>query len=106
MPRVITLEGAPRERGLAYGDAVRPLIVEAAARWQADAGRQSEDVLTALLARTRFRAAARQFTPYLVEEIDGIAQASGVDQRLVWALNLLDESWWVRPRPDAGCSAL
>src|SRR3954447_13697374 len=108
MSRVIALAGTPRERGLAYGEAERLLIREAAARWQARAGARCEEVLHALIDRTDFVATARQLTPYLVEEIAGIAQAAVVDERLIWALNLLDEDWWVRRRLDAGpgCSSL
>src|SRR3954447_576271 len=100
--------GTPRERGLAYGESAKPLIAEAVARWRAGAGGRDEELLHALIDRTQFIAAARQFTPYLVDEIEAIARASAVDERLIWALNLLDEDWWVRRRVDAGagCSAL
>src|SRR4051794_25493101 len=111
MPHVVTMSGRPRERGLAYGESARPLIAEAASRWMARAGSAQEELLHALVDDTRFRETARQVTPYLVDEIEGIAQASGVDERLVWALNLLDEGWWIgrRRRADAaagGCSAV
>src|SRR4051794_1782569 len=101
------MAGTPSERGLAYGELARPLIEEAAARWQAGAGSRCDEVLHALLDRTDLVATARRLTPYLVEEIAGIAQAAAVDQRLIWALNLLDEDWWVRRRLEAaGCSSL
>src|SRR4051812_10452010 len=102
------MAGTPNERGLAYGEAARPLIREAAARWQAGAGARRDAVLHALIDRTDFVTAARQFTPYLVEEIAGIAHAAEVDERVLWALNLLDEDWWIRRRVGVGpgCSAL
>src|SRR4051812_36327086 len=102
------MAGTPRERGLAYGESAKPLIREAAARWQAGAGARCDEVLHALIDRTEFVTTARQLTPDLVDEIAGIAHAAAVDERLIWALNLLDEDWWVRRRLDAGpgCSAL
>src|SRR3954452_3916952 len=101
------MAGTPSERGLAYGELARPLIQEAAARWQAGAGSRCEEVLHALIDRTDLVATARRLTPYLVEEIAGIAVAAAVDERLIWALNLLDEDWWVRRRLEAaGCSSL
>src|SRR3954447_10782117 len=108
MSRVIALAGTPRERGLAYGEAERLLIREAAARWQARAGARCDEVLYALIDRTEFVTTARQLTPYLVEEIAGIAHAAAAEERLIWALNLLDEIWWFRGQLDtgAGCSAL
>src|SRR3954465_14375128 len=102
------MAGTPGEGGRGYGEAARPLIHEAAPRWQARAGARCEEVLHALIDRTEFVATARQLTPYLVGEIAGIPGAPPVDERLIWALNLLDEDWWVRRRLDAGpgCSAL
>src|SRR4051812_46272855 len=102
------MAGTPRERGLAYGEAAAPLIREAAARWKARAGDRCDEVLHALIDRTEFVTTALQLTPDLVDEIAGIAHAAAVDERLIWALNLLDEDWWVRRRLDAGpgCSAL
>src|SRR4051812_26452578 len=101
MRNVVTLNGTAVERGIAYGESARALIVEAAARWEAELGSDREDVLRALVDASGFRATATRVTPALVEELDGIALGSGVDHRLVWALNLLDETWWVR-RQDRG----
>src|SRR4051794_30760575 len=102
------MAGTPRERGLAYGEVARPLIQEAVARWQALGGARSEEMLHALVDRTELVAVGRRLTPYLAQEVAGIAHASAVDERLIWALNLLDEDWWVRRRLEAapGCSAL
>jgi hypothetical protein len=104
---VLTLAGSPMQRGLAYGESARELIQEAAARWDADAEPDPEGALSAVVDRTGFVATASRLTPWVVEEIEGIARASGVDLRRTWALNLLDEGWWVRRRPtgELACTA-
>src|SRR4051812_13096694 len=112
MPRVLTLEGDGAGRGAAYGEGARDLIVEAAARWESELGERAEDVLHDLVDASGFAEAVRRLDPSLAEEVEGIARGSGVDRRRVWALNLLDESWWVarglrgRGLAAGGCSVL
>src|SRR4051794_8954372 len=96
MALVIEMEGGPRERGLAYGETARPLIAEAAERWQQDAGADAAALEHALVHANGFRAAARRWAPALVDEVDAIAVGSGIDGDRIWALNLLDEGWWMR----------
>ncbi|HVV35412.1 MAG TPA: C45 family peptidase [Acidimicrobiales bacterium] len=96
MTRTLLLEGEPAARGEAHGEQARDLIVEAAQRWRHDVGEHWADHLAALVDHGGFQATARARTPWLVEELEGVARASGVDVRTVWALNLLDEDWWTR----------
>jgi isopenicillin-N N-acyltransferase like protein len=105
---VLVLEGSATERGLAYGESARALVTEAAERWGAAAGADRDRVLEALVRSSGFRAAVQRFTPSLGDEIEGIARASDIDRDVIWALNLLDEDWWVRRAlgPSTGCSAL
>jgi len=105
---VLTLEGDARQRGEAYGEQAKDLIAEAAERWTSDAGTSYRNLLDELVDRSSFRTTATRFSPGLVAEVDGIARASGVDPRLVWALNLLDEDWWTRGHLAAAeaCSGL
>jgi isopenicillin-N N-acyltransferase like protein len=105
---VLTLVGDGTQRGLAYGESARSLIAEAAFRWANEAGAYRDVLLDALVDHSGFVATARRWTPTLADEIEGIARGSGVDRRLVWALNLLDEDWWIWRRVSAasGCSAL
>src|SRR4051794_28199445 len=108
MPLVVAMHGNAHERGVAYGKAARDLIVECSRRWMADAGDRADELLVTLVDRSGFRATATRLAPALVAEVDGIAVGSGVDPRRVWALNLLDEDWWLRRRldEDRGCSSL
>jgi isopenicillin-N N-acyltransferase-like protein len=107
VPLVITLHGDGRTRGEAHGEAARDLVVEAADRWCAGA-HDADTVLDGLVDRSGFLRTARRLTPSLFDEVEGVARASGVDRRVVWALNLLDEDWWMRRRltAGAGCSVV
>jgi hypothetical protein len=60
-----------------------------------------------LLAKTDFVPAIRKWTPDLLEEVEGIAEGSGIDFRTILAFQLLDESWAHGKRVAAEhCSAL
>jgi len=88
-----------------YGESARELIREAAARWRANvldvAPRPSSAYLSALVRETGYRAAARRHAPDLVEEIAGMAAASGVEEDVLFGMNLLDEEWTLRDRLTA-----
>ena len=96
MTRVLLLEGDAATRGEAHGEQARALIAEAAERWRADVGVDFDDHLAALVDASAFAATTQRIAPWLADEIAGVARASGVDLRTVWALNLLDEDWWTR----------
>jgi hypothetical protein len=108
------LEGTGRQRGEAYGEQARHLVQASALRWAELASTQLtislERYLALLIEGTGFENAARRVAPDLVDEVDGIAAASGVERRHVLALNLMDEDWWFRTQfgvelhPDQ-CSA-
>jgi hypothetical protein len=97
---VFTLTGTPKARGEAYGEAARSLVHEAADRWSENIARGLPMTLDAYLGElvdnTGFRGAAEQHTPALLDELAGLARASGVEERLLFAMNLLDEEWWLR----------
>jgi isopenicillin-N N-acyltransferase like protein len=103
--RVVVLEGSPRERGQAYGEEARELVREGAERWRGGLTSPEDAYLDELIDGTLFVETARRLTPELVEEVEGIAVGSGVDLRRLWALNLMDEDWWVRGRPNQRCTS-
>jgi isopenicillin-N N-acyltransferase-like protein len=95
---LVELGGSPRERGRTHGEQLRTQI-------QAlfDYGRKSlqqaggpslEDVCTFFLHATNHQAAARRWTPGLVEEIAGIAEGADVHPAVLWSFQLQDESYW------------
>jgi hypothetical protein len=55
-----------------------------------------EDYVERLVDGTGFVATVRRLAPELAEEVEGIAAGSGLDRRVAWALNLMDEEWWFR----------
>jgi hypothetical protein len=96
------LSGSPAARGEAYGESARDLVRQAADRWRERVGRgltvAIDDYVAELVDRTGFRTAVAGHCPDLLDELAGLARASGVEERLLFAMNLLDEEWWVRRR--------
>src|SRR5919198_6291501 len=92
---LITLEGSGRERGEAHGEQARDLILECTERWRDALHRRlstsADRYLDALVDRTGFVETGRRIAGDLVDEVEGIASASGVDCKYIWALNLFDE---------------
>lgn len=94
-------------RGEMYGESARELIREAAARWRAaildtaPAGLGPDAYLAALVRETGYRVAVRRHAPDLLEEVAGIAAAAGVDEDVIFGMNLLDEEWTLRDRLSA-----
>lgn len=114
---VVVVAGTARERGLQHGLAVHDEIHEGYRRWRKvvteERGEPWEQWLHALVHESGFLTTARQLTPTLVEEVEGIAVGAGLDFDEVFAYQLADEGWWFRaeakggPVPSAGgCSVI
>lgn len=108
---VVELHGSPRERGLAHGRALKERIHAHVARWKAELAKatktEPDALLAAFLRDTRFAAAAKRWTPDLLEEVAGIAEGSGLPFDTVFALQLIDELWvYVEERDAHHCSAV
>ncbi len=95
--RVIDLSGTPYEMGLAHGTALKAEIAELLKRWKEDLARTykmpAEDFVRKLLAATDFKPAIERWTPGLLEEVRGIADGAGVDFDILFAFQLIDETW-------------
>jgi isopenicillin-N N-acyltransferase-like protein len=107
---LLRVAGSHREVGRAVGAATAPVLRDAVAFDAALPAGRSRDEQLALAAR--YRDATRAATPWLVEEIDGAAEAAGVDPLALFAASV-EEIWTVRPsqagatEPVAGrCSDL
>ena len=113
---VIDCRGSGRERGLAHGEAVRPLIKDAIANWElatlsSDSSPTSIwEYATTFLARTEILTTTERRFPDLVEELRGIADGAGVPFEVIVAYNLMDEQWWYdlhgETRGEPGCTVL
>jgi hypothetical protein len=105
---VFVLAGSATERGEAYGESARDLVREAQGRWTEHIGRglgmPMDDYLCELVDRTGFRSAAARHCPQLMAELAGVARASEVDERTLFAMNLLDEEWWLRRQVGSGAA--
>lgn len=94
----MVLDGTPRDRGRIHGEALKPMILESLERWKYLLGqrfKKSVDrLIDQLVEKTNFLAAAKKWTPQLLDEVKGIAEGAGLDFNLVFALQLMDEWIW------------
>lgn len=105
---IIDATGSPRELGRAHGEQARDLITTGLEQWRshlAESGRDADELWKGLSRDSGFRAAAARWAPDLLEEVEGIAEASGADPDAVFAINCLDEAWWWHEK-GPGCSAV
>jgi len=95
---LLRLSGAPRAQGRQHGDALRSRINDVRQRWRDSLAQRfrvhPDSFIEAFLAQTRFVAAMRQWTPALLEEIEGIAEGSGRPLPETLAFQFMDEEWW------------
>jgi len=114
----LVLEGNPRQRGRIHGETLRAEINELVGGQTGairKAGGDPLDYVNRIVDGTGFLDAAEKWTPHCVEEIRGIAEGAGIDFKIMFAFNLLDESgWffqgksWMNPdyKDDSHCSVL
>jgi isopenicillin-N N-acyltransferase like protein len=117
---VVEFRGGPRERGASHGEQLRDEIgafydvwIEAMTRSHgAEAGYGSPAVGWSEADYVAYAGAhlpaAREYAPELVEEIEGIAEGSGVSFERLFLLNCFDEAACHGPgllRPGRGCTA-
>ncbi|HUX07242.1 MAG TPA: C45 family peptidase [Acidobacteriota bacterium] len=96
---VVVLEGSPRQRGRIHGESLREKIKELMVLWKEDICRSYEvddpdRFIKEFLADTDFPAAIRAWTPDLLEEVQGLAEGSGIDFPTMLAFQFGDEEWW------------
>lgn len=106
---IVECPSDPRGRGRAHGESLRTVIALKVVRWRkaiAEAyGEPADEFLERFLRGTKFPAAIATHTPDLLEEIAGIAEAAAQPERLMLALQLMDEEWWFGRAPAAGSRA-
>lgn len=101
---VIELNGTPRERGRIYGESAKSLIAEIVQQWRSDLGNflsnstgaqviDSDDYLKEFLSKNFYINAIEQWSPHLLEEVKGMAEASEQDYEHILGLQLFDEEW-------------
>ena len=100
--RVVDLEGGtPYHMGLVHGRALKGEIRELVKRWKQDLektyGVPADDFIAEFLKKTDFKPAIARWTPGLLDEVRGIADASGLDFDTMYAYQLIDELWAIGP---------
>jgi isopenicillin-N N-acyltransferase-like protein len=100
--RVVDLEGGtPYHMGLVHGRALKGEIRELVKRWKQDLektyGVPADDFIAEFLKKTDFKPAIIRWTPGLLDEVRGIADAVGIDFDTMYAYQLIDELWTVGP---------
>jgi hypothetical protein len=106
----LALSGAPHERGVAQGAALRPLIQSHVAAWldalEVGGVGEPQAYVARMLAQTDFVTAIEAYTPDLMREVEGVAVGAEVPFELLFGLQLLDEEWAHRVRIQAAAGKL
>jgi len=100
--KVIELRGSARERGEIHGEALRDQIKEVLQLWKDhfidDYGIDFKTYYEGFHRITDFRPALEKCTPHLIEEVEGIATAAGVDFNELLTLQHGNEELWLGRR--------
>ena len=108
--RLLRVQGDGAARGKAHGEEFRDLISEAMERWrEALALRENMPparYIAEFLSSTGFAASAKELSPDLFAEVEGIAAGSGQPFDDVLVYNLMDEEWRYERDPNIGCSTI
>lgn len=108
--RLLRVQGDGTARGNAHGEEFRDLIAEAMTRWREALARREnippERYIAEFLSSTGFAASARELSPDLFAEVEGIAAGSGQPFDDVLVYNLMDEEWRYERDPSIGCSTI
>ncbi len=108
---VVELKGSAYERGLQHGSQLKEVIADIFLKWKENMRSSDPDSLISdFLAATNFEPITRKYTPFILEEIKGIAEGSGQSYKEVFAFQLLDEFWVYldtkRNEPRHHCSGM
>jgi isopenicillin-N N-acyltransferase like protein len=100
--RVVDIDsGTPYHQGLVHGRALKGEIRELVKRWkqalEKTYGVPADDFIAAFLKKTDFKPAIARWTPGLLDEVRGIADAAGIDFDTMYVYQLIDEQWAIGP---------
>jgi isopenicillin-N N-acyltransferase like protein len=100
--RVVNIDsGTPYHQGLVHGRALKGEIRALVKLWKQDLektyGVPAEDFIAAFLQKTDFKPAIARWTPGLLDEVRGIADAAGIDFDTMYVYQLIDEQWAIGP---------
>ena len=96
-PPVVIAAGSATDIGTAHGEGLRAQIHDHLTRWKQALERahgvDADRLIAGFVAAGGFRAAVERYTPWLIDEIDGIATGADLSNAETWFLQLMDESW-------------
>ena len=96
-PPLVVASGAGTALGETHGRILHAQIHQHLGRWKhvltATLGDDADRLIHRFIAAGRFRLAIEQHTPWLVDEVDGIARGADISTDDAWFLQLMDESW-------------
>ena len=96
-PPVVIAAGSATDIGTAHGEGLRAQIHDHLTRWKQALERahgvDADRLIAGFVAAGGFRAAVERYTPWLIDEIDGIATGADLSNAEAWFLQLMDESW-------------
>ncbi len=94
---VIELTGNAYERGLQHGTQLKNEIAAVFIKWKENIRKMGvlnpDSLLNAFMAETNFEPATKKYTPFILDELKGIAEGSGQSYKDVLAFQLVDEFW-------------
>lgn len=102
----IRAAGQARDCGRAYGETARALIQEGVEAWResltADIEMDASAYLAQFQSHTSFSESMRLWTPWVLDEIQGIAEGAALPFETILTYNLPDEEWCYRQSIGVG----
>ncbi len=105
--QTVSASGHPTTLGQAHGQQVASQIQSLLTRWRDLAegqGTRLDAVVNTLAHECGFRETTRAWLPDLVAEVDALAAGASITADEAFALNCMDEAWWLSS--TGGCSVL
>ncbi len=105
----VTAGGDPRSIGHGHGEATRLQIRALLDVWRREAalaGHDLDPLIHTIAHESGFLATTRRWLPDLVEEVEGLAVGAGISAAEAFALNCMDEAWWLGSTAGGGCSVI
>ena len=98
--KVLILEGTPRERGRIYGRTMKSRIKRYVNLLKLLVNyyykENPDKVINQFVDKTYFIDAVKKYTPHLLEEVDGLAEGTGINFNMMFAAQCQDEFLWYK----------
>jgi isopenicillin-N N-acyltransferase like protein len=106
---LISVSGSPYDQGFGHGSQIKDLVQRAIWLWRERVARvygvHADIFIRRFLDTTDYRTAILEYTPDLMEEVEGLAKGADVDFDTMFAFQLMDEVWMNGQRALSGPAA-